>query len=295
MFKTILVCSEGSDSALNAARTAAAIAGEFGSEVILLNVFDDNLSTLPYLGVWELGIPQEDYRQYVSKAQQDAEERTGVVFKEAEMPFLPLREIGNPVEIILRVAERKSADLIVMGSRGLGGFERLTLGSVSDGIAHHASCPVLIARGHAASFRRILLASDGSIEAQQAASAAFALTKRFGAELTVLNVFEPFGAVATADYRPDSADAVAEKADRERSLAAVKKSLQGAEKETGIAYVLHQERGHPGKAIVDYAKLGKFDLVVLGNRGLGGFDRLLLGSVSDAVLHHADSMVLIVR
>ena len=287
MFKTILVCSEGSDSALNAARTAAAIAGEFGSEVILLNVFDDNISALPYLGVWELGIPPEEFRQYASKVQQDVEERTGAVFNAADVPFLPLREIGNPVEIILNVAELKSADLIIMGSRGLGGFERLTLGSVSDKVAHHASCPVLIERGQSVKFRRILLASDGSVKAQQAASVAFALAKWFGADLTVLNVFEPFG--------PDSAEAVEEQPDREQGYAAVEESLRAAEKETGIAYFMHQERGHPGKVIVDYAKLGKFDLVVLGSRGLGGFDRLLLGSVSDAVLHHADSAVLIVR
>ncbi len=295
MFKTILVCSDGSDSALKAARTAARIACESGSKLILLNVFDDSISSLPYLGVWELGIPKEDFVQYASRVQQHAEARTAAVFAEANVPFLPLREIGNPVEIILSVAERRNADLIVMGSRGLGGFKSLTLGSVSDGVAHHASCPVLIERGNTTAFRRILLASDGSTEAQQASSAAFALAKWFGAELTVLNVFEPFGPVAAVDYQPDSAAAFAEQSDREKTYRAVEESLKPAEKETGIPYFMHQERGHPAKAITDYADLGKFDLVVLGNRGLGGFDRLLLGSVSDAVLHHANSLVMIVR
>jgi nucleotide-binding universal stress UspA family protein len=295
MFKTILVCSDGSDSALKAARTAARIACKTGSELILLNVFDDSISSLPSLGVWELGIPKEDFVQYASRVQQHAEARTAAVFAEADVPFLPLREIGSPVEIILSVAERKNADLIVMGSRGLGGFKSLTLGSVSDAVAHHASCPVLIERGNTTSFRRILLASDGSTEAQQASSAAFALAKWFGAELTVLNVFEPFGPVAAADYLPDSAAAFEEQSDREKTYRAVEESLKPAEKETGIPYFMHQERGHPAKAITDYAELGKFDLVVLGNRGLGKFDRLLLGSVSDAVLHHANSLVLIVR
>jgi len=61
MFKTILVCSDGSDPALNAARTAAHLACKFEAQVILLNVFDDSVSTLPYLGVWELGIRPEDF------------------------------------------------------------------------------------------------------------------------------------------------------------------------------------------------------------------------------------------
>ncbi len=146
MFKTILVCSDGSDAALHAARTAARIACQFGSEVILLNVFDDSIGRMPSLGVWEIGIPLTDFVQYASKVQQDAEERTGAVFMEAGVPFRPLQEMGNPVEIILSVAERKSADLIVMGSHGQGGFDRLTLGSVSDKVTHHATCPVLIVR-----------------------------------------------------------------------------------------------------------------------------------------------------
>ena len=215
MFKTVVVCSEGSDSALNAARTAAGVACKFDSKVILLNVFDDNISLLPYLGVWELGIPPEEFRQYASKVQQDAEERTAAVFDAAEVPFLPFREIGNPAEIILSVAERKGADLIVLGSRGLGGFERLTLGSVSDKVAHHAACPVLVGRGHSAKFRRILLASDGSVEAQKAASSAFALAKQLGADLTVLNVFEPFGPFTTADVPPGSAEAAEEQPERD--------------------------------------------------------------------------------
>lgn len=295
MFKSILVCTDGSEQAMNAARTAAQIACKFDAKVTLLNSFDDIVSTLPNLGVWELGIRPEEFVRYASEVQQDIEKRTGAMFEEAGVPFLPLREMGRPEEIILSVAERKHPDLIVMGSRGLGGFKRLMMGSVSDGVVHHASCPVLIERGQSASFHRILLASDASAGARKATSVAFSLAERFGAALTVLNVFEPSYVFADADANPNPAEAAEEQIDREKSFRAVEESLDAVEVKTEIPYFLHQERGHPAKAIVEYAELGKFDLVVMGSRGLGGFDRLLLGSVSDAVLHHANGAVLIVR
>ena len=56
------------------------------------------------------------------------------------------QERGVAEETIVRFAEEHDSDLIVMGSRGLGGFERMLLGSVSNHVVHHANCPVLIVR-----------------------------------------------------------------------------------------------------------------------------------------------------
>ena len=196
---------------------------------------------------------------------------------------------------IVETAAREKADLVVLGSRGMGTFKSLLLGSVSDGVAHHAPCPVLIARGPATPFQRILLASDASPGAQKAASVAFALAKLLEASLTVLNVFKPSGWFASTDSHPDPGIVVQEAHERNKRYMAAEESVQAMAQETGAPYILHQERGHPAEVIVQYADLGKFDLIVLGNRGLGTFRSLLLGSVSDGVLHHAHSSVLIVR
>ena len=191
MFKTVLVCSDGSDQALHAARAAAEIASRFDATLLLLNVFDDSVSSVPYMGVWQLGISPDVFNRYASQVQQEAEKRTGAVIKEAGVPFEPLREMGHPLDIILSVADRKNVDLIVLGSRGLSPWKSLLLGSVSDGVLHNATCSVMIVHADRSAIRQILLPSDGSEGAQQATDAAVALTKAFHSEMTVLNVFEP--------------------------------------------------------------------------------------------------------
>ena len=73
-------------------------------------------------------------------------QETGAVFEKAGIPYRSRRELGHPVDRIVRTADDEQADLIVMGSRGIGGFERLLLGSVSEGVLRHAHCPVLTVR-----------------------------------------------------------------------------------------------------------------------------------------------------
>src|SRR5579871_1492426 len=120
MFDTILVCSDGSDQALQAACTAAELAQQFKSKIVLLYVFDD--SNLPHL--------HEELPQIISRTHKDVEHRTGAIFTKAGVPFESVHEVGDQVDTILTVAARQHADLIVLGSRGLSEWEELLLGSV---------------------------------------------------------------------------------------------------------------------------------------------------------------------
>ena len=147
MFSKILVCSDGSAKALQAAATAAEIARKFGSEVVLLSVYDPSLIPAATMGI--PGGPLEtavDFGLYAAETQSAVEHETGSVFEKAGVPYRSRRELGHPVDRIVRSAEDEQADLIVMGSRGIGGFERLLLGSVSEGVLRHAHCPVLSVR-----------------------------------------------------------------------------------------------------------------------------------------------------
>ena len=83
--------------------------------------------------------------------------------------------------------------------------------------------------------------------------------------------------------------------DGSKFYGAVQESLQAVQAETKLAYRLHQKIGPAGKRIVEYAQNGQFDLIVLGSRGLGGFERLLMGSVSNYVAHHAHCSLLVTR
>jgi nucleotide-binding universal stress UspA family protein len=71
---------------------------------------------------------------------------TGKIFADHGVEVTQLREFGHPVDTIVNAAETIHADLIVLGSRGMNGFKALLLGSISDGVLHHAHCPTLVIR-----------------------------------------------------------------------------------------------------------------------------------------------------
>jgi len=143
MFKKILVCSDGSDCSLEAARLGASIAGRFGAEVVALHVFHiDNAS----MGVWAIVLDNDSVDRSAREQRTAIEQSLRPLFEQAGAPFRMVQKIGHPVDCILALAEAEQVDLILMGSHGLGGFERMLLGSVSEHVVHHAHCPVLIVR-----------------------------------------------------------------------------------------------------------------------------------------------------
>jgi nucleotide-binding universal stress UspA family protein len=146
MFQEIVVATDGSEQALQAARVAGDIAQKFQAKLTLLSVFDMTDS----MAVYESGPENISYvevvRQMGEGMHESVQRRTGEVLQEMGVSYQSRCEIGHPVDTIVRVAEDQKADLIVLGSRGLGGFKRFLLGSVSDGVLHHAHCPVLIVR-----------------------------------------------------------------------------------------------------------------------------------------------------
>lgn len=145
MFNKILICSDGSKSALSAVRTAGQIAQRFGSEVVILNVFDPSMVPSAYIaapgGEWGM---VTDLASYSGEIQFEVERETGKVLDEIGIKYSNKRELGHPVDRICAAAKDEKADLIVMGRRGKSGFRLFLLGSVSDGVLHHAHCPVLI-------------------------------------------------------------------------------------------------------------------------------------------------------
>ncbi len=148
MISRILLCSDGSDHALNAARAAGEIAQKFGAEVTLLSAYNPppealSVPDMPGVGLY---IDIETSQRLCDNFHDAAQSKTGSILDGMGVKYKSLREFGPPVDHITDTAANLKADLIVIGSRGLGGFKRLLLGSVSDGVAHHAHCPVLIVR-----------------------------------------------------------------------------------------------------------------------------------------------------
>jgi nucleotide-binding universal stress UspA family protein len=174
-------------------------------------------------------------------------------------------EQGRPASLILRTAAAQAVDLIVVGSRGMGPWRSLLLGSVSAEVVDHAPCPVLVARQP--TVRRLIIGTDGSASAQRAVDAICRWGIFVGLPAEVLSV-------------EAGEDAASEAAARLR--------------DAGIDAEPRAEHGDAATRIVEAAHEAG-DLVILGSRGLGTLSRLLLGSVARTVLLHTGASVLVVR
>jgi len=135
----ILAATDGSRPALSAGRHAVYLAKSFGGEVIVLNVVDTTLA-------FRSGL---HYSKEVADLEISGMEATAKIKALCDEAGVPVREMivsGTPHAVILQVACDERVDLIVMGSVGMTAIERTLLGSVSERVTHHASCPVLLVR-----------------------------------------------------------------------------------------------------------------------------------------------------
>ena len=142
-------------------------------------------------------------------------------------------------------------------------------------------------------FNHILLPSDGSDNALRAAFVAGELAKKLGSALTVVCVFTPPVDLATfSNTAALTADTIAM---IESTQNAVAKRTGKILDEAGVEYEIRSEIGHPAECILRLADEEKADLIVIGSRGLSAFKSLLLGSVSDRVVHHAACPVMVIK
>lgn len=140
MFDELLLAVDGSEHALNAARLAADLANAMGSKTLRIVVAYEPVPS--YLGEPDM---QSAINARLSEAQGILHQAVETVGKTSAEIHTELIE-GSPAEAIIEVARTRGSDVIVMGSRGLGRLTGLVLGSTSQKVVSHASCPVLIVR-----------------------------------------------------------------------------------------------------------------------------------------------------
>lgn len=187
---------------------------------------------------------------------------------------------GHPIDVLGRVVRESGADLLVIGPHGKGRLARILLGSVSQRMLESLPAPVLVARGTIAAPLRVLLATDGSPYGLAAARylARFPLPDAARIEVLAVDDRSMFPQSGDRDYWASRAVA-----DAVEALAA-----GGRTSHPVIEY------GQPQRKILATAKQLDSDLIVTGARGLGGFEGLMLGSVSRAVSTAARCSVLVV-
>lgn len=195
---------------------------------------------------------------------------------------------GAATPILLEEAGR--AWLLVLGHRGLGGFAELLLGSVVGQVASHSPCPLLIARGDQRDTGPVVVGVDGSAS-DRAVEYGFAEAAARGAELRLLHSWHGRVPAPVEDELPLIYDA----GDVEQAVMRRLSDAVAKVRERYPSVVVRQEvrRGRTARTLVEAS--GAAQLVVAGARGRGGFAGLLLGSVSQALLHHARCPVAIAR
>ena len=272
---------------------AAALARLYGAEITALHVFAGWLpppgqATYPH---WMMEIPEA--RQSI------AEELKTLVdpFAAKAGPALSLRTAdGDAATEIVRHARDLDADLIVMGTHGRSGFDRFTLGSVTEKILRKASCPVLTLPPDAArvveavEYRQILWPTDFSEPSKRALELAVSMAARAKGVVLGLHVVETFGGDPLPPDSPEYVTAFRRYQcdDAKRAL----HELAGQHEAAGCAIDQAVVVGKPYQEILRVATDRHVDVIVIGVRGRGSVDLTLFGSTTNQVVRRAQCPVL---
>ena len=259
-YRRILVATDGSETAQRALDKACRIAGRCATELVIATAFDPPKTDRSVA---------EDVVAYA----RDAARRTGI---EAETEI----QRGDPADAILEIAQRRRADAIIVGNVGMGQARRFRLSSVPDRVAHFAPCDLLIVNTQSPPendpdgpvvYPRMLVGTDGSPTATEAVRKAFELALTLRSGVTLLYVGdEIIGSI------------VLDEAARTLRLG-----------KTDVA--TRVEKGDPADALSRVGDRDGFGLVVVGNKGMAGPRRYILGSVPNKVAHQTATDVLIVK
>ena len=182
------------------------------------------------------------------------------------------------------LSESRDAVVLVIGDRGLGGFGSLLLGSVALHTTTHAACPVLVVRGSERSTGPVVVGVDGSAGSATAVGFAIEEAARRGTTLTAVHAWGMFDSGRVPE--PDSL-----RREEHRVLSEALAGWAGQFPDVPIKPEL--VHGRTAATLVERSRTAQ--LMVTGARGRGGFTGLLLGSVSQTLMHHADCPVAVVR
>jgi nucleotide-binding universal stress UspA family protein len=144
-------------------------------------------------------------------------------------------------------------------------------------------------------FGRIVVGTDGSDTAAEAVRQATELAKSADASLDIVSAYEPIPPERMREEKSEAPGDVQYSINPREDVLLTLENASKAAKEAGVEVELHPREGDPADAILDVAEETKADLIVVGNKGMTGAKRFLLGSVPNKVSHHAPCGVYIVR
>lgn len=281
----VVVGFDGSATADRAMAWAAAEARVHGRRLTLLHAL------LPPVATGGLGMGLPPSLDLIDALERQAKDHLDqIAAGMSDLAVNTVVSIGAASAVLLEASE--TADLVVVGSRGRGGFRGLLLGSVGAQVAAHASCPVAVIRGPAdAAASTVVVGIDGSPAAEAALTVAFDEASRHGWRLVALHAWDvPAYDLLVVPNAPVPIP-LADVADDEIRLTA--EVLAGFRDDYPDVQV--EERLIRGPAVPALvAAAADAALVVVGTHGHGPTMGALLGSVSNGVLHKVTAPVIVV-
>ncbi|MGI5132834.1 universal stress protein [Pseudonocardia sp. CA-107938] len=282
--RAIVVGVDGSDIALRAVRWAAREARRRRAPLRLVLAFTqvaDYVVGHPALGrrTWDL---------LLDRARQSL--RAAAIAARRVEPAVSVMEelvIGFPTQVL--VDESRAATLVVVGEQGTGGFTAALTGSVAVSVAAHAACPVVVVRGQQGTDTTglpVVVGIDGTPVSEAALAFAFDAADRLRAPLVAVHTCaDPAVTVEPTFHDRETFEA-------ERALLAER--LAGwSEKYPDVRVQRVVTTAEPAQQLIQQSRVAQ--LVVVGSRGHGEFAGLVLGSVSNVVVHRAACPVVVVR
>ena len=282
--KAVLVGVDGSDSALRAVRWAAAAVRSRATSLRIVHAHEIPAGYPPGFVDWHAlhTALVAQGRRRLAEARATAEQaQPGLEVHTAEVK-------AGAVPTFVEWSD--DAALVVLGTRGLGGFSGLVVGSTAVEVAARARCPVVVVRGEERK-GPVVVGVDGTPAGEAAIAFAFDEAAAHGTDLVAVHTWTDLllenalaGGAAALDFAPLSQQAEEVLGER----------LAGwREKYPDVRVTRYVSRERASRALLRHARDAA--LVVVGCRGRGGFRGLLLGSTSQALLHHAPCPVAVVR
>ena len=288
----VLIATDGSTHAMHAAEFFSRLPHHAPLDLtVVTSIVYPNLHPADAVTMW----PPEIWEQLRESAN-EAVDRVHSLFDGADATIVKEVLEGHAGESIVDKAAAIETDLIVLGAKGHSTVERILLGSVSDYVANHAHCGVVVIRPPTDGSEPARLCTTIAYDGSQRSERAIDQFTQFGwgrttqtHVLTAVPIVRFFG----RDVLPDNV------LRRDEQLAIASKAVQHAAQRlesthADIAtHVLEAE--HLGEAIIDFSERNGADLIVAGATGFSGISRLLMGSVSQYLLRHAQCSVWIAR
>src|SRR5579863_3650087 len=282
----ILCPTDFSDFSAKAFDYAASLARHYGARVYLQHVIQPATYAYPYSVselYWNLSEHAQEQLRDLVKTHTPNGIQSEIIVHTGPVP-----------ESILSFAEKNAADLIVMGTHGRRGLDRMTMGSVTETVLRKAKCPVLAVRSPLHDFvsaekgrdlvqlRKLLFCTDFSEHSIRALSYAFSLAMEYNAELTLLSVLEDVE--DAGELRDATAQTIRE---MEKPIPADARNWCSIKTSVCV--------GKPYQEIIQLALESQADLIVMGVRGRSPLDLALFGSTTQRVIQLGPCPVLAVH